>query len=63
MKNQRNLHPNLENLGIVADSLKELIEKAVFVGGAIVNLLITDPASAEVRMSTDVDVVFEIVFH
>ncbi|MGD9818135.1 MAG: hypothetical protein AB7V04_05465 [Desulfomonilaceae bacterium] len=62
MKNQRNLHPNLENLRIVANSPKELREKAVFVGGAIVNLLITDPASPEVRMSTDVDVVFEIVF-
>jgi len=51
----------LERLTTVAAALKQLNDQVVFVGGAIVPLLITDEASPDVRPTIDVDVVVEVV--
>ncbi|MBI5239589.1 MAG: nucleotidyl transferase AbiEii/AbiGii toxin family protein [Elusimicrobia bacterium] len=48
-------------LGIVAQGLKGLKEKVVFVGGATVDLFITDPAAAGTRATVDVDCIVELV--
>ena len=40
---------NIEMLGIVAEGLKGLKEEVVFVGGATVDLFITDPAASGTR--------------
>ncbi|MGC8724561.1 MAG: hypothetical protein ACP5VF_11930 [Acidobacteriota bacterium] len=50
----------LERLTTVARQLEPLHTKSVFLGGAIVGLLVTDPAGAEVRPTKDVDVVVEV---
>ena len=48
----------LENVLVVARHLQEVgVEDAVFVGGATVGLLLTDPAAPEARPTLDVDVV------
>ena len=52
---------NVEMLGIVAKGLKELKEKVVFVGGATIDLFITDPAAPGTRETDDVDCVIELV--
>ena len=44
----------------VAKRLGVLREKVVFVGGCSTGLFITDPASAEVRATRDVDVIVEV---
>jgi predicted nucleotidyltransferase len=47
-----------DNLTTVAKALRELkLQELVFVGGATIGLLITDPAAPEVRVTQDVDVV------
>jgi predicted nucleotidyltransferase len=51
---------NLNNVKRVAIGLGHLRERVVFVGGAVVDFLITDPASPKVRTSMDVDVIIEI---
>ena len=51
---------NIEMLGIVAQGLKGLKEKVVFVGGATVDLFITDPAAPATRATVDVDCVVEL---
>lgn len=53
--------PNIELLLRVAGALGELRERLVFVGGTATALLITDPAAAEVRVTTDVDAIVTIV--
>ncbi|MDE1977568.1 MAG: hypothetical protein KGI84_09970 [Elusimicrobia bacterium] len=50
---------NLALLAIVAQGLKSLKEKVVFVGGAIIDLHL-DPAAPESRPTDDVDCVVEI---
>ncbi|OGS36694.1 MAG: hypothetical protein A2506_01405 [Elusimicrobia bacterium RIFOXYD12_FULL_66_9] len=52
---------NVEMLGIVAKGLQELKEKVVFIGGATVDLFITDPAAPRTRETDDVDCVIELV--
>lgn len=42
----------------IAERLRPVLSELVFVGGATVELYITDPASARPRPTTDVDVVF-----
>jgi len=44
----------------VAKGLGELREKVVFLGGAVVGLLITDEAAPSVRPTQDVDIIVEI---
>jgi hypothetical protein len=54
---------NLENirmLELAAEQLGELLEEVVFVGGATVELWITDEAAPEFRPTDDIDVVVEI---
>lgn len=47
-------------LGVVAKGLKGLKEKVVFVGGATIDLFITDPAAPGTRETDDVDCVVEL---
>lgn len=51
---------NIEMLSVVARGLRDLREKVVFVGGATIDLYITDPAAPDVRPTDDVDCVIEI---
>lgn len=54
--------PNIQAIQLVTSRLgNELCEQMVFVGGAIVGLLITDPAMPDIRATKDVDLVCEIV--
>lgn len=50
----------LDRLKTVARRLEPLRTKTVFLGGAIVGLLVTDPAGAKARPTKDVDVVVEV---
>jgi hypothetical protein len=52
---------NLKMLEMAADHLGPLLEEVVFLGGATVELWISDPAAPEFRPTVDVDVVVEIV--
>ncbi|HXT01335.1 MAG TPA: hypothetical protein VN915_11715 [Elusimicrobiota bacterium] len=47
-------------LGVVAKGLKGLKDEVVFVGGATVDLFITDPAAPRTRETDDVDCVIEL---
>lgn len=51
---------HLNMLRKAADHLDHLRERMVFVGGAVVPLLITDPAAFEVRATEDVDLVVDV---
>lgn len=50
-------HPNVVRLRSVAERLGALREELVFVGGAVTQLLITDPAASPVRPTVDVDAI------
>ncbi len=52
--------PALDWVRVVAERLGELRDEVVFLGGAAVGLLITDPAAAAVRPTKDVDVIVEL---
>jgi hypothetical protein len=52
---------DLDRLITVARRLGDLREKVVFLGGAVVGLLLTDPACQEVRPTEDVDLLIETV--
>lgn len=55
--------PNPVNLAMVrhvAERLGKLRDSVVFVGGAVVDLLITDPAAPGVRPTKDVDLIVEV---
>jgi len=52
--------PNLAALLRIAEQLGSLRDKVVFVGGATVALLITDPGAPAVRVTDDVDCVVEV---
>jgi len=45
----------------VAEALKHLREKVVFIGGSIVGLLITDTGAPDVRLTKDVDIIVEVI--
>jgi hypothetical protein len=49
--------PNQDILEAVAGRIAPLLDEVVFVGGQVVELLLTDPATIRVRATTDVDVV------
>lgn len=51
---------NIEMMVQVARGLGDLRPEVVFVGGAVVELLVTDPAAPRPRFTDDVDVVVEI---
>ena len=52
--------PNLQLLEAAARLLEPLLDEVVFVGGCVTGLLITDPAVAGMRPTTDVDVIAEV---
>jgi predicted nucleotidyltransferase len=52
-------NPNLTQLIAAAAKLEPLLDEIAFVGGCIVGLLVTDPATAPVRATLDVDVIVE----
>lgn len=52
---------SIANVILVAASLGSLIDKFVFVGGAVTGLLVTDSAAPEARFTDDVDLAIEIV--
>lgn len=51
---------NLDMLQRVATRLGDLRERVVFVGGAVIELLITEPGASELRVTSDVDAVVEV---
>jgi hypothetical protein len=51
---------NVEMLVRAAEALGELKDEVVFVGGAVVDLFITDPVAPRPRFTQDVDVVVEV---
>jgi len=53
-------NPNLYILEEAATKLAPLLNQVVFVGGAVLGLLITDSGAAPIRPTTDIDVVAEI---
>jgi hypothetical protein len=53
--------PNVASLEVVAENLgDDLLAEMVFVGGAVVGLLITDPAMPDIRPTEDVDLVCSV---
>lgn len=52
--------PNLQLLEAAARALEPMLGEVVFVGGCVTGLLITDPAVAGIRPTTDVDVIAEV---
>ena len=57
----KNTQINLKATISVAKALGNLLEKVVFVGGAVVSLYIDDPAADDVRPTKDIDLTFEIL--
>lgn len=53
--------PSAQNLMLVAERLGDLCREVVFVGGAVVPLLATDPAGVDFRQTKDVDLVITAV--
>lgn len=54
---------NLENLKMLEQAiehLEQLLDEVVFVGGATVELWVTDAAAPEFRPTTDIDVIVEV---
>lgn len=58
--NLRPENPNLAQLLAAATKLESLLNQIVFVGGCVTGLLLTDPATAPVRPTLDVDAIIEI---
>jgi hypothetical protein len=56
---RRPLSP-VEMIRIVAQGLGDLRSEVAFLGGAILGLIITDPAAREARPTEDVDLVIEV---
>jgi hypothetical protein len=54
---------NVEMLVRAAEAFGEFLDEVVFVGGAVVDLFITDPAAPRPRFTQDVDVVVEVTTH
>ncbi len=52
--------PQITQLEALARYLGSLADEVVVVGGAVVELLLTDPGSAPVRPTNDIDIVIEI---
>nr|WP_240113032.1 hypothetical protein [Xanthomonas oryzae] len=45
---------------VIADALDELCDQVVFLGGAVVGLLVSDPLAESVRATYDVDAVVNL---
>ena len=51
---------NIDMLQIVANGLEEIKNDLVFVGGAVAELYASDPASSDIRPTTDIDCLIEL---
>ena len=51
---------NIDMLQIVAIGLEEIKNDLVFVGGAVAELYASDPASSDIRPTTDIDCLIEL---
>ena len=51
---------NLKRLQKVASGLGDLNESVVYVGGAVAELYVSDPAATDIRPTMDVDCVVEL---
>jgi hypothetical protein len=51
---------NIYLVKIIAKKLGNLLEKVVFLGGAVTSLFITDRATFQIRPTQDVDVIIEL---
>ncbi len=57
------MHNKVINLALVAqvaNGLKELNEKMVFIGGAVISLYTDDPAAEEIRPTADIDMTINL---
>ncbi len=54
------LHPNIQQLEVVAEALGDLCDELMFVGGCAAGLLCTSPNAAPPRVTYDVDVVAQV---
>jgi len=52
---------NIAVVAEVAEALQDLIDKVVFVGGAVVSLYTDDPASDEIRPTQDIDMTLNVI--
>jgi hypothetical protein len=51
---------NIAMLESVAEAIEEMLDEVLFVGGATVELRVTDPGAPEFRPTYDIDVMVEI---
>jgi predicted nucleotidyltransferase len=57
------MHNKIINLALVAEvakGLKELNEKMIFIGGAVISLYTDDPAADEIRPTADIDMTINL---
>lgn len=59
--NKSSAQRNIESLTLIAHRLGELCDEVTFVGGCITELLITDKAAPDVRFTSDVDCIVNVV--
>jgi hypothetical protein len=52
--------PNLRRIRLLAERLGPLVDRFVFLGGAVTEFLVTDPAAPPSRPTLDVDAVVEV---
>lgn len=55
--------PNLTLLREVAQRIESLLPRLAFLGGVVVDLLVTEPAARPSRATKDVDVVIDLVHY
>ena len=57
------MHNKVINLALVAQvaiGLKELKDKMVFIGGAVISLYTDDPSADEIRPTSDIDMTINL---
>ena len=57
----RRHYQKVERIIAVAHQLEDLLQNVVFAGGAVTELLITDPAFPNIRPTIDIDVIVEVI--
>jgi len=57
----RRHYQNIERIMTVARRLEDLLQNVVFAGGAVTDLLITDPAFPDIRPTIDIDVIVDVI--
>ena len=57
----RRNYQNVERIITVARHLEDLLQNVVFAGGAVTELLITDPAFPDIRPTIDIDVIVGVI--